>query len=317
VYTFRPFLNSDPPRLVEIWRNQPPQRGLMQPITTGLFEQMVLAKQHFDPAGLIVALAEEQPVGFVHAGFGPSDDERSLSTELGTTQLLILNAEHRQPELADALLQVAERYLRGRGATVIYAGGIRPLNGFYLGLYGGSELPGVLVSDAAFSQACRRGNYREIDRVVIWQRELTSFRAPVTRTQRQLRREFSIREEVSPPAENWWSAMTIGAFDRLRFSLAGSAGGDALAEVWFWDIEPLSTGWGIATAGLVDLHVATARRRQGLATFLLSEAFAKLANRGVLRVEAQTMQTNEAALALYKNLGFEKVDEGVVFRKQA
>jgi ribosomal protein S18 acetylase RimI-like enzyme len=67
----------------------------------------------------------------------------------------------------------------------------------------------------------------------------------------------------------------------------------------------------------VDLHVATARRRQGLATFLLSEAFAKLANRGVLRVEAQTMQTNEAALALYKSLGFEKVDEGVVFRKEA
>ena len=35
VYNFRPFRNTDPPRIAEIWRDQPPQRGLMQPVTAG------------------------------------------------------------------------------------------------------------------------------------------------------------------------------------------------------------------------------------------------------------------------------------------
>ena len=47
---------------------------------------------------------------------------------------------------------------------MIYAGGIRPLNGFYLGLYGGSELPGILASDPVLNDRPLRNGYREIDR---------------------------------------------------------------------------------------------------------------------------------------------------------
>ncbi len=41
------------------------------------------------------------------------------------------------------------------------------------------------------------------------------------------------------------------------------------------------------------------------------------ASRGVLLVEAQTMQNNAPALTLYQKLGFRKVDEGIVYRKDA
>jgi tetratricopeptide (TPR) repeat protein len=74
---------------------------------------------------------------------------------------------------------------------VIYAGGVRPLNAFYLGLYGGSELPGVLAGDTSFHMACQQRGYREIDRVHIIQLDLACFRAPITRNQRQLRRDPS------------------------------------------------------------------------------------------------------------------------------
>ncbi len=67
---------------------------------------------------------------------------------------------------------------------------------------------------------------------------------------------------------------------------------------------------------MLDLKVSSQRRRQGLATFLLSEAFQRLRNRGILRVEAQTMQQNTPAIAFYQKLGFAKVDEGVVYRKE-
>jgi ribosomal protein S18 acetylase RimI-like enzyme len=317
VYTFRPFRNSDPPRLAEIWREQPSLRGRFPAMTSAILDQHVLAKPYFDPAGLIVALCDGAPVGFVHAGFGASDDEQSISRESGTIYVLLLIDGHREPAVADELIRRAESYLRESGSQVLYVGGIRPLNAFYLGVYGGSELPGVLTEDALFVETAMRNGYREIDRVMVLQRELSGYRAPVTRSQRQLRRELAVREEPSPRPSSWWSACTTGGFEPTRYAVEPTRGGTALGEVWFWDIEPLSTGWGAQTAGMYGLQIAGERRRQGIATLLLSEAFGRLASRGVVRVEAQTMQQNLPAIALYKQLGFEQVDEGIVSRKDA
>jgi ribosomal protein S18 acetylase RimI-like enzyme len=316
VYHFRPFRNPDPPRLAEIWREQPPQRGLMQPVTATLLEQLVFSKPYFDPEGLIVALHDGLPIGFTHAGFGPNEAQTAIDTDLGTTYLLMLSAEHRQPDVADELLSQAEHYLHERGAKVRYLGGVRPLNGFYLGLYGGSELPGVLADDPLLGDAAARGGYREIDRVVVLQLELARFRPPISRDQRRLRRELNIAEDYNPPDRSWWDACTTGAFERLRYSLEPANHGTAVASVWFWDIEPLSTSWGLPTAGMFDLKVSNDRRRQGLATFLLGEAFERLRSRGIVRVEAQTMHHNSPAIALYEKLGFVRVDEGVIYRKE-
>jgi GNAT superfamily N-acetyltransferase len=317
VYHFRSFRNTDPPRLAEIWRDQPPQRGLAQPVTSGILEQLVFSKPYFDPAGLIVALDDNVPIGFAHAGFGPNDEQTAISTDLGTTYQLMLRGEHRNAALAGELLERCEVYLRERGTKVIYAGGIRPLNAFYLGLYGGSELPGILAGDALFHETCRRAGYREVDRVVVLQLELARFRPPVARSLRLLRREMSCQEMQSPSPRGWWEACTTGAFERIRFFVTPPGGGEPVAEVWFWDVEPLSSSWGASTAGMFDLNVPTDRRRKGLATFLLCETFDRLRTRGVLLVEGQTMQHNTPALALYQKLGFRKVDEGVVYRKDA
>lgn len=289
----------------------------MQPISASLLEQLVFAKPYFDPAGLIVATADNVPVGFVHAGFGPNELETTTSTDVGTTYQMMLQAEHRGGALADELLARAEAYLRERGAKVLYAGGIRPLNGYYLGLYGGSELPGVLRSDPTLGPACLRNGYRDIDRVYVVQLELSAFRPPVSRELRQIRRETLYQEEYNPPPATWWEACTTGTFERIRFSVAKSGSDRSLAEVWFWDIEPLSSCWGLPTAGMFDLYVDPARRRTGLATYLLSEAFERLRQRGVVLIEAQTMQNNVPALALYDKLGFNQVDQGVVYRKVA
>jgi ribosomal protein S18 acetylase RimI-like enzyme len=317
VYQFRPFRNTDPPRLAEIWREQPAQRGVMRPVTAALLEQLVFSKPYFEPEGLIVAIQNNVPIGFAHAGFGPNETQNAIDTDLGATYLLMTRAEHRQPAVADGLVARAEHYLRDRGAKVLYAGGIRPLNGFYLGLYGGSELPGILATDPAFHEAAARGGYREIDRVVVLQLDLANYRTPVSRDQRRLRREVVFVEDFNPPDTSWWEACTTGTFDRLRYALQPTTGGgDSLASVWFWDVEPLSTSWGVPTAGMFELEVTSERRRQGLATFLLSEAFERLRARGIVRVEAQAMHHNTPAVALYEKLGFARVDEGIVYRKE-
>jgi len=62
----------------------------------------------------------------------------------------MLESDHRDPAVADELLLRSEAYLQDRGSKIIYGGGIRPLNAYYLGLYGGSELPGILATDVVF-----------------------------------------------------------------------------------------------------------------------------------------------------------------------
>jgi len=315
VYCLRPFCNHDPPQLAEIWRSQPPQRGILQPVSASLLEHAVFSKMHFDHRGLIVATRDEVPVGFVHAGFGPNDEGTALDTSLGTTHVLMLRAGYEDTGLADALLAASEEYLSERGATVTYAGGINPLNSFYLGLYGGSEIPGVLQSDQSLREACLRHSYSEAGRVSILQCDLVRFRPPVSHKVRQLRRPTRVVEKHDAIATNWWDACVWGSQQRDCFQLMDKATERVIATASFWDIQPLSACWGICTAGLFDLRVESDWRRRGCASYLLGEAFRLLRRRGVGTIEAQAMSTNDAAHVMYRALGFVEVDYGLIFRK--
>jgi ribosomal protein S18 acetylase RimI-like enzyme len=317
VYRLRPFLNTDPPHLAAIWRGQPPQRGLLQPVNAPLLEYGVFSKMNFDRHGLIVATRDDKPVGFVHAGFGPTDDGLSLDTSMGTTHILLVDPAERETTLADELLGASEAYMRGRGATVLYAGGINPLNSFYLGLYGGSEIPGVLQTDVLFQAACMRRDYREIDRVRILQCDLARVRPPVSRELRLIKRTTQVVEKIDPPAKTWWEACVWGSLQRDVFQLIDTTTGRALAWTTFWDMQPISACWGMSTAGLVELYVDPDLRRRGYASYLIGEAIRVLRRRGVATVEAQVMSSNEAAAAYYAKLGFTEIDHGVVFRKDA
>ena len=153
--------------------------------------------------------------------------------------------------------------------------------------------------------------------MTILRRNIGDFRPPVTREQRALRRMVASGESYCPPSANWWEACTTGSFERLDFYVQATDTMQLLGRVSFWDVEPLSTGWGVPTAGMFDLEVSAEARRRGLATFVLGEAFTRLKNRGIVMVEAQTMQNNAPALALYGKLGFETIGYGEVFRKDA
>lgn len=311
---YRHFRNCDPPGLAEVWRAQSPVHGRVQPLTPLLFEYQVFSRPFFDPQGLIVAVDGERVVGFAHAGFGASDDRQTLDYETGVVCQLLVAPHAERDAIARELLAQAENYLRLRGAKLIYGGGIFPVNPFYLGLYGGSELPGVLASDSQMLAAFAEG-YTEIDRVIVLQRELASFRVPVDRRVMQVRRNYHIEATFDPPAANWWEACTYGQADRTRFVLRQPRDKQAACTVTFWDMEPLASSWGVHAVGLVELATVESSRRQGLAMFLVGEALRQLHAHGVQRCQVQAMRSNTAAIALYKKLGFAEIDQGVVLRK--
>jgi len=315
VYQFRPFRNSDPPALCTIWNQQPPQRGLAHSVSPTTLEPLVFGKPYFDRQGLILASRDGQPVGFAHAGFGPTDDGAHLETDMGAVCMVMVVPDEAETELGPLLVEEAEKYLQQRGAKLIYGGGIRPLNPFYLGLYGGSELPGTLESDQWRQGIYRSRGYREIDRVRIFHRELAGFRAIVNREQMQLRRQTVVEAVPNGTFDRWWDAYTLGIFEPVRFELRDKQSGEIWGGASVWDVQPLSLNWGVQVAGLVDVQVEPDHRRQGVATHLLSEIMRQLDMHGVALLEVQAMQNNARALALYRKLGFDEVDQGVVLRK--
>ena len=171
----------------------------MQPMSVAVFDQMVLAKQYFDPAGLVLAFDGDLPVGFGHAAFGANEAGTAIDTSMGVTHLVMVRPHYQRRGIGRELLARCEAYLEGRGAGVLYAGGIGHLNGFYLGMYGGSEMPGVLDSSPAAQQLFLQNGYREIDRTVVLHRETATFRPPVDRRLMALRRIATLRIEQDPP----------------------------------------------------------------------------------------------------------------------
>ena len=70
-------------------------------------------------------------------------------------------------------------------------------------------------------------------------------------------------------------------------------------------------------SGEPNIEVVPDKKKQGLATYLLSEALRELhQQQGVTLIEAQAMEHNPSAIALYNRLGFTEIDHGAVLRKE-
>ena len=313
---FRTFGNFDPPLLVDIWRSRGGQSGLYDSISIDLLERYVFSRLYFDYKGLIIALENDRPVGFAHAGFGPGHDGSGLCTEMGTTCLVVVRPDCSETKVAAGLLEQSERYLVERGAKVIYGGAIQPLNAFYLGLYGGSELPGVLQSDEVARNIYNAAGYKEIDRTIVFQTDLRSFKPPVSRQLMQIRRRMTVQTTVDQPTRTWWEACTLGNFDLTRYELIPRRETVPVGHAVIRNMNPTSAVGTGTTVGLIELHVDKAHRRQGLVSFLLGEMFHQLGRQGTTHLEVQTMQHNTAGVGLYRKLGFREIDQGIVFRKQ-
>jgi len=312
--TYRSFRNSDPPLLTTLWRSLAGEPAFFPRVTTEMLTEHVFGKQYFDNHGLILAFEGDQVSGCVHASFGPNETESAICYDLGTTSLIGVRPDCNTTSIAAGLLERSENYLRGRGAKVIYGGSIRPLNGFYFGLYGGSELPGVLESDAVAQQAYTGRGYREIDRTLLFHLNLSAFEAVVDRRQMQARRQMVVEVVLDPPPKTWWEASVLGAFELTRFNLLPRSGGKPVASATFRSMDIENASMQPSSIGLIDVWVEESSRRRGLALFLLSEAFRHLIRSGAKDLEVQAMQHNLAAHSMYRRLGFKQVAQGSVFR---
>lgn len=311
---FRPFRNSDPPQLAALWQAAELGPLAMQPISPALLETSVFSKPFFDREGLIVAVDDGEVVGFVHAGFSPNLDRTALNHAEGSIVMLVVPAHAHDHEIAAGLIEAARSYLHQHGVTMVMAGGAPRMGGFYLGLYGGADLPGILDSSLAMQHGFADSGFVEHDRIAVMRRPLAGYRPPIDRVQVAIRRSTLLTAIDEPDRRSWWEAAITAGICLRRYDLR-ARDSSVLATALFWDMQPLAAACGVAAAGLLDLFVLPERRREGLGHYLLAEAMHDLSSEGVGVIEAQARTSNVAATGLLRKLGFETVCHGTIFRE--
>jgi ribosomal protein S18 acetylase RimI-like enzyme len=315
VVQYRSFRNDDPPGLVEIWNEAFTGRGSVQLRHSSPLERHAFCKPYFDPAGLIVAVENSKRIGFVHAGFGANPGANRLNFCSGVTCMLGVRPSHQRRGVGSELLSRSEAYLLERGARNLYAGQKYPLNPFYFGLYGGSDLPGILVSDVRAGPFLERHGYRIEDTQLVFQRALDQPLSIVDGRFPAVRRRYEVKALPRAGTLTWWQEGVLGPIEMLEFRLTETATGDSVARAEVWEMEGFSWRWSLPAVGLVELIVREDMRRQGLGKFLGASILRYLQDQYFGLVEVHTAQADDAAVKLFAGLGFKQVDSGRVYRK--
>src|SRR5262249_13747319 len=134
-----------------------------------LLERYVLGKSTFDPEGLILAEMNGDCIGFAHSAMS----QHSFNPHpVGVTCVLGVRPGFRRQGIGAELLKRSEQYLRQRGAETLIAGGCWPNNPFYMGLYGGCDSPGFLLSDSLAEPFFLKHGYRVDQKIIVLQRTL-------------------------------------------------------------------------------------------------------------------------------------------------
>jgi len=309
------FRNTDAVGIVDIWRHQEPLAGMLQPLTLDLLETTVLSKTCFDPRGLILAGDHGQALGFVHAGFGPARDGTCIDFAVGSSCMLLVKPHPQQREIASGLLHRSEQYLRQLGAQTLLGGAIDQVAPFYLGLYGGASLPGVLAEDQRMLQFFHAAGYVERDKREIWQCSLGQYRPAIDRVQLQLRRAHEVKRIDDPPVRNWWEACHVGRNEHMRYVAQAKQNGTVVGMLRAWDMEPLASSRGIHAQGICEVEIDSQESFEPLATYLLGEVLRAMSAAGITLAEIQIAPDNTPLLKVLKRLGFQQVSGGVVLER--
>jgi ribosomal protein S18 acetylase RimI-like enzyme len=222
---------------------------------------------------------------------------------------------HQRRGIGTELLRRCESYLQERGADTLFAGPMSPLNPFYFGLYGGSESPGFLESDAAAEPFLTRRGYRVWDTCLVFQRLLADPIRVADPRFAALRRQCEVYLAPQSGTASWYQECVLGPLELLEFRLKEKATAQTVARATVWEMDSLCRRRNEASVGIVEVEVRPELRRQGLAKFLLTHLLLNLQDQYFSTTEVQTMEKNEAAVSLYRGLGFEPVDVGRIYRK--
>ncbi len=312
---YRTFRNTDPPHLVAIWNEALPNRGAFTLRSTSSLDRWIFSKPYFEPAGLLMAADDGVPIGFCHAGFGPNAEQTALDRHNGVISMIAVRNAYRKQQIGTELLRRAEDYLRQGGAKEAYAGGLKPLNPFYFGLYGGSNSPGFLESDPAMRPFFEARGYQKSKRCLVFHRRLEQPLNVVDTRFSSVRRRFEVQVQPRIRIGTWWQECMVGQLEQFEYRLDEKGTGQPAARVLYWEMEGYGWRWNTPAAGIMDIQVHTDLRRQGVGKYLFAQLLRYLQEQYFGIAEVQVNDDCEAAIKMFRSLGFVQVDAGYMYHK--
>lgn len=317
--TYRKFRNDDPPHLFELCRRAELGRGAAQPESIHAFEIAVYGLPYFDPYGLIIAEDSEtgNVIGFVHAGFGFSEDLNSLDFSQGVICWLVVRADYHGQGIGRELIQRAENYLLEKGATRIQAGQSRYKDPFYFGLYGGARCSGFLKSDANAEAFLTSVGYQPIEECDVFQRDLKSTRDPMNIKLMGIRRKTELVVAEQPEEATMWWLTHFGNIESMYFSLVEKSSGNRIASLSVVGLDHFISRWGERVIGLVDVQVIPSHRGMGYGTTLVVESLRRLKSEFITRAEVHVSKQHAGALKAIGTAAFQQIDTAVVYEKRS
>jgi ribosomal protein S18 acetylase RimI-like enzyme len=316
VIEYRRFRNIDPPGLVEVWNDALTSRGSVRLRNSSPLESCTLSKLFFDPEGLIVAVDAGRIVGLVHAGFGANVQGTGLDHESGVTCVLAVRTSYRGQNIGAELLRRSEEYLGARGARHLFAGSMAPLNPFYLGLYGGSELPGFLATDLAAEPFFTRHGYQVCRTTRVLQRRLSVPLKVFDARFVGYRQRFELCEDAASRLGTWWQYALFNGAEPRVFSLLDRNDHQYAAQATVWEMEGFSYRWNLPAIGVSDWFVRPDLQRLGVGKYLLTQVLRRAMEELLEVVELHIPSDNQSAWKVCQALGFEQVDLGRMYQKQ-
>lgn len=318
--SYRRFLNTDPPSLVDVWNETAAGRGSFPLKSASLLDKWIFSKPYFDPDGLTVAEEEftdgtKKILGFALAGFGPNETLTDLSFDLGITCTVQVRPSARKSGIGKQLLARSEQYLITKGAKQLRAGSMNPNNPFMFGLYGGANSPGFLKSDVEAEPFLLNRGYTVGDSISVFQRKLDT---PLTVADNRftfLRKRYDVQMIPVASVGSWWSECVWGILEPVEFRAYDKLTGMPTARAIVWELDGFNWRWNYPAAGILDVQVRPDLRKQGMAKMLLFQILRFLQDQFFGIAELQVRTDDPAAVGLCKSLGYEQVDEGVVYEK--
>jgi ribosomal protein S18 acetylase RimI-like enzyme len=319
VVVYRRFLNTDPPALADVWNESHTARGSFPLRTPALLERWVFSKPYFDPESLIVAVDDQdnnRVIGYGLCGFGPNAELSGLDYSHGVICLVAVRSGYTRQHIGSELVRRCEAYLIRHGATTLRAGPVWPYCPYGFGLYGGTNCPGFLASDAAADPFFRSLGYQPAGTTLVFQKKLDApFSIPDPRFT-MLRRRYETQVLRAASVPTWWHECVWGMLDPVEFRMVDKlASGFLAARAIVWELEGYGWRWGFPSAGILDIQVREDLRRQGLAKLLLSQILRFLQDQFFGICEVQAASTDAALVGLCRSVGMDHVDTGTTYLK--
>lgn len=310
--SYRHYRNTDPPHLLGVWSECAGKPGLIQPLSLAHLERSVLNKPYFDPQGLIMAFAADRPVGFVHSGFGPGEDPGELDFQRGIICMLMV-VPGVDEGVADELLVRGENYLLVHHAKTLYGGSASPCHPFYLGLYGGAQLAGIIRTDTAWLALLERHGYTVAEEYLRFELSREAWRPWMNPNLVMQFSGFTVEKTVDPARLTPWEALSYCEHEIIQYALVDPRTGQRAARVRFCRMDPNPHSG--PAVGLVELRAARAWTLVEAGQYLLGEALRQLWYEGIRIVEAQCRKDEHSMIELLESFAFRRCTDGVVLSK--